>query len=1237
MLLHILWPTLVLAQPPKVGIVTTLQGQATVVRAGLPEPIALKFKDDVFLRDRIDTREKSVVRVLLGGNALATIHELSTFTITEEPGRAVVELETGKLALGVARQPLRAGEAIEVRTPNAIATVRGSAGVIRTGIRAGLPFTEVGVLEGVFRVARREDPTAPVEVGPNEFVDVVGRALGVGRALTTAEIRAFHRDARAGKPKEQSEKPPELVTQKISEEQSQTAAQLAAFLGEHLKKEDRRDLFVRIEPKSEPLDPCKVNPAVCQDPPDILISGSKTLAADETLFTFQSDATVSGTPAAILVSNATVVQSGSGNLFRTAPGVNVISKTRFLDVLNATIAGGNLLQLSSTLTTPGPLLNLTNTNLTLTGAVARLLNRSALTVTSGPAIKVRGGSLTAAALAITDGTGNVINLTGPLLDLANTSVTLGAITKEVPVTNLDTESFALALNEPFIKVVSSVLTLTGVGLPLVKKGENVTPIPAEQGVALITTGTTEKPSTINLKGSLLGMTAVASPATQALVQLDNTAINQAGTAAPLIQVESAGLVSTMAGPMLAVSNGAINTSGSVLAFRNGSLTSSTTRDFVVFEGSTITSVDDFARIENFVLDVAGRFLNLRNTALTLAGPLLSASSSVLKNGAPASNVVSFIFVGDSADLKSTGTAPLLSFKSTSLDSSGELLSLRRSSSATVPTRLTLSGPLFSATTGSSFNTTSLGFGATFGTAASICCPGFFVSQGAQLTSSTTSALIQLANSTFNAGPDAQSGGDVVRIADSFRGAPASELVAPASVSLAGPLGTPAGPLLSATDSTISALLSLVSVIRSSLTSNSTGPLIQLRGTTGTFGGTNPIIGSTPFSLLFTLASADVSGTAASPASLSLAGPLLSAADSTLTMAAGLVLVFNGATLTSQTPSPLIQLTNTSLTTGTVVIPGRLLNVNGTGGAGGTAFASMTLSGPLLSAQGTLDLKGGVAEIFVGGQLTVTGSTPPFVSITGGTHSIASASGTAMFQLAGRSTATVTEVVDGVPLTLGIDIPLKGGPAEGGRLARVLFETSGATVSGQKFLTIDSALLEASAPLQSLKAGSNFTTTAGGIDLSLRAKVTSLGPLIVLDASTKTVSSGPVINVAGGSFLKVTGDLIQLTNGSTLNLSNGPVLNVSAGSVVNISGALVAFGGAAGNTINITNNLCSLSCSLIGGIPVALTGGALLSNVGITSPIKNSALGAIKPSLNPVGGAAVIVVNGAASKVIISGL
>ena len=100
-------PLPALAQAQPVGVVTTLTGQATLARTALPQPVALKFKDDVFERDRISTGEKSIVRVLLGGKAIVTVRELSVVTITEEPGRAVVDLASGKIGVAMAKPRMR--------------------------------------------------------------------------------------------------------------------------------------------------------------------------------------------------------------------------------------------------------------------------------------------------------------------------------------------------------------------------------------------------------------------------------------------------------------------------------------------------------------------------------------------------------------------------------------------------------------------------------------------------------------------------------------------------------------------------------------------------------------------------------------------------------------------------------------------------------------------------------------------------------------------------------------------------------------------------------------------------------------------------------------------------------------------------------------------------------------------------------------------------------------------------
>ena len=125
---------------PQVGIVTTLQGQATVSRLATPAPLPLKFKDSIFELDKINTAEKSIVKVLMGGKAVVTVRELSVLTITEDLGKTTVNLESGRIAVAVAKQLMKPGDRIEVHTPNAVAAVRGTVFVVevtRQGAQVG--------------------------------------------------------------------------------------------------------------------------------------------------------------------------------------------------------------------------------------------------------------------------------------------------------------------------------------------------------------------------------------------------------------------------------------------------------------------------------------------------------------------------------------------------------------------------------------------------------------------------------------------------------------------------------------------------------------------------------------------------------------------------------------------------------------------------------------------------------------------------------------------------------------------------------------------------------------------------------------------------------------------------------------------------------------------------------------------------------------------------------------------
>ena len=316
----------------------------------------------------------------------------------------------------------------------------------------------------------------------------------------------------------------------------------------------------------------------------------------------------------------------------------------------------------------------------------------------------------------------------------------------------------------------------------------------------------------------------------------------------------------------------------------------------------------------------------------------------------------------------------------------------------------------------------------------------------------------------------------------------------------------------------------------------------------------------------------------------------------------LYLVRAGESVTRTSLDPLVEYTGGSASFDSVMIvaPG----------------GKVSLAGPLLRAIDTsLTAPVSLLSVLPGGQF-VSSTEEPLVFLRGGTHALGTE--VAMFDLMGSGTAT--DVDSG--RTFATDTPLKTGGA--------LFESDGATVTTNQVLHIDTALLEATAPLLRLKNGSALTSATDAILLTGTSRLSASSSLVSLDASRLAVAMGALVNVSGGSVLNVGGDLVALRNGSTLSLLNGPLLAVSGGSLASIGGGLVSFGGSGGNLLSVSNGLCGGPCALIGGIPVALMNGATAGNVSIgAGAIQNAGLGSIKlgsPST------ALVSVSGATSKV-----
>ena len=1388
----LLTPSIVLAQS-KAGVVTTLEGNVSARRVALPDPVSLKFKDDVFLQDTVTTGDKSLARMLLGGKAVVTVRERSVLTLTEVPGRSTIELDSGKFALAVAREKMRPGEEIQIRTPNAIAGVRGTVVVTevnrqsaQTGGGAPAVLTNFYVLRGTITAQQLDPGTkqplgAPLNVGTLQSYSQAGGSAPrvapvpperVGQITSGLQPQGPKGGGDAGKEQVKTQALQTAVTllttltggpgsgpdsvqfatapptgppggsnpttpqgtasntapinaiqnpegakraQKLAEDPA-TAGSSAPSLTKFIAL---LNSYVGTITVSSGLTVATVTGTTINSStvPLFTLSGGSAVSGDDLISFFAgSDFTTSGP----LLSGSGVSLATGGSLVSVQGKVTSTTSDPFVQLTSSslialfgvlvdggslTLGSGPLLSLASvtgslnglvavfdgTLKLRGPAVTITNSSLGLGAGILGVLNGTLTATGTDPLVQIAGSTIASLGddLIILGDSTSSLTLAGPLATLTNSSVqaTFDAFFESEGVVKSTTTSPFITFGGSTVAMGGEIIRISGGSLTLAGPLLNATnSIIGSLGSALfiVTDGATVTSTTTSPLVTLLNTLVGADNGTGGFLLSNSATMNLAGplvsitnapggsstgtsTAGSIFAFRSGGkLTDTGSGSLISISGSKLATGGNFIGV-SGTSTASTSLSLqgsllvaddsvlrATSTGSSFFSINDAGSITvtnsseplfKFTGTVVGNSLassarnffvvstNLTSTpgSLTLSGPLLTGTRTDFKSGDPTSNTFTFFFVGDSAKVTSTSTLPLMTLTNSTVDTAGDILTLRRSQTASTPSSISLAGPLLVATN-SAANTTSLGFASQFSTSTSSCCAAFFVAQGAELKSTTTSALIQLTGSTFTLS-DSQSGGSFFSVRNTFSGAPSSELVSPATVSLA-------GPLLSASTSTITPLFNLLQVVRSSVSSTTTNPLVSLTNSTVTAGGTDVANNLASAGRLFHVFSADPpDGTSASPASLSLAGPLLSSSGSVLTAQLALG-VFGGGTVTSTTTSPLVSFTSGSLTLNTVktssgTFTGEFASVGGTGGSSGSSFATLTLAGPLLSvtSPSTLTTTGPLVRVSSGGQIVESHATDPFVLISGGTHTIASASGSHLFDLSGRSSATTSEVVStsGLltttsTLTLGTDQPLqRSGTGAFFELA------AGTTVSINEGLSLDTALVSASAPLLNLKGTSSLTSAVDGLNLVQKAKLTTTNTLVKLDGGTLTITSGHAIRLGSGSFLNVGGDLF-LINGGKLDIKNGAALFVGGDSVVKVSGALVNFNNSTGNLSIASTTNCTHSCLSTGGIQYLLQNGASSSNISVTNGVKNSGSATINVPIN----IPVVILNGANSKLIVSG-
>lgn len=189
----VLAPGTAWAQGPAAGKVTGVNGEAVATGPARAAQVALKPANDIFLRDRIQTSEHSLLRMLLASKAVVTVRELSVVTITEDIKQ--IDLTSGKIAYGVVPQRTQA-QAYDIRTPNVVASIRGTLVVVEVPTQpAGGPSqTDLHNVSdpakepaSLVEVRSRSGSGSPVTLGPLQSLTVVGNLFGQIRVLTRAQ------------------------------------------------------------------------------------------------------------------------------------------------------------------------------------------------------------------------------------------------------------------------------------------------------------------------------------------------------------------------------------------------------------------------------------------------------------------------------------------------------------------------------------------------------------------------------------------------------------------------------------------------------------------------------------------------------------------------------------------------------------------------------------------------------------------------------------------------------------------------------------------------------------------------------------------------------------------------------------------------------------------------------------------------------------------------------------------
>ena len=628
-----LLPAPALAQATKAGVVTTLEGNVTAVRAVAPQPVALKFKDDVFLQDRVVTGEQSFARLLLGGKAVVSIRERSAVTITEIPGRSTIDVESGKIALSVARDRMQPGEVINIKMPNAVAGVRG------TVVIAEVSYTMVGgaqqaisnlaVLRGQVEAVHANAAGAaigtPVMVGAMQKFSATRTTASTG-TFTLEQIGGIVQGLQAkgaADPGTASQAPARLeavntavalLTALNGTSGSQAVQQLATGTSPEITTPND----TKVDPKITEAGDITSSPVVpggsalaqlAQAPPAPM--NMTSLPSGQSLLTFTGNEVQSsdGTPIVPttdpLVSHTgfTISQQGSDDLVVAKSDANVTLPGPLLKLTNTSVqAGDAFLSVAGhvTSTSPQPFINLDPTTVMAPGNLVEVVGPSGLLGLAGTLVQDTGGTIGAGGSIVSVSQGGTLTSTGQgaLVQFNGTTATASSLLSVVG------SGSSATLSGTLLSAQGGSLGISGLGLVDISNGGRVT---SSSTQPFVNKFGQQRPLQHNGRGALL--------------EASNSAfVNIRGANGTILRLDTA-LLDATAPIFLLTTAARVQTSGNGIDLvRNARLQASNASDAVV-------RIESQARMD--VLN--GHLASVSASRLNVAGDLVRMGSNSLLN------------------------------------------------------------------------------------------------------------------------------------------------------------------------------------------------------------------------------------------------------------------------------------------------------------------------------------------------------------------------------------------------------------------------------------------------------------------------------------------------------------------------------------------------------------------------------------------------------------------------------